>query len=153
MFCCTATFLTCSLLFFSCVSLRNILDFALYFYLGDLIQLGFGHFSLPLCFLTSATQLPLLSSPFIPLLVGTLLSPTSPFWVIFFFFSQSGWESFPASHPLFAWGYKYQLFSFFFFFTSLPKRDTLLLTSLSLSPSAQLTSVPSSFDSSKLMEN
>lgn len=152
MFCCTATFLTCSLLFFSCVSLRNILDFALYFYLGDLIQLGFGHFSLPLCFLTSATQLPLLSSPFIPLLVGTLLSPTSPFWVIFFFSaSQVGNHSQPVTPSLL--GAISTSCFLFFFFTSLPKRDTLLLTSLSLSPSAQLTSVPSSFDSSKLMEN
>lgn len=124
MFCCTATFLTCSLLFFSCVSLRNILDFALYFYLGDLIQLGFGHFSLPLCFLTSATQLPLLSSPFIPLLVGTLLSPTSPFWVIFFFSaSQVGNHSQPVTPSLLG-AISTSCFLFFFFYIFAKKRHS-----------------------------
>jgi len=67
--------------FFKFVSLKNGLIFAPCFYLHDLIQLDFGSFCLPLCFLTSVTQLSLLSSPSFPFLAGTLLSLEIPFLV------------------------------------------------------------------------
>lgn len=141
-----STFLT---LFLKFVSLKNILIFALYFYLHDLIQFDFGNFSLPLCFLTSDTALSLMSSPSFPFLTYTLLSPKNPLFGDLFFCSWIGTHSADISPTLFG---GWSVPTFFFF--HLCHTDILSFSQVcSWALLSKLASMPSSLDSSKLMGN